>query len=134
MPVTREALSGIPAKSVDPLISPDGKMVVLQFALDAGKTVNISFDARHATALIHSLSALMTASLNVEDARFERMTAVTQATAHPTDEVGQIALGLIDDAGVPHYFSFPAGTSAALRSSLRFAESKSRSGVRIPRA
>jgi hypothetical protein len=131
-----EDISGILAKSVAPLIAPDGKTAVLQFTLDSGKTVNIAFDSDQAAGLLHSLGALMSSSLPTAPGGvgFVRMTQVTKVNAHPTEVAGQIALGLIDTAGIPHYFSFPAATSTALRSALRSAESNSKTGIRIPRA
>jgi hypothetical protein len=138
MPIAQEELAYVSATSVTPLISPDGKTVVLKYAMDAGQGVNIALDAEQSNELLRNLVQILSASLNnqtaIGGAGFVRMTPTNRAQARATDEPGQIALCLIDEAGVAHYYSFPSDTSAELRRELRSAENKARAGVRVPRA
>ncbi|WP_439406421.1 hypothetical protein ACNJX9_34085 [Bradyrhizobium sp. DASA03076] len=131
-----ESLAYLTASNAVPLVGADGKMIALQFTLGNGKIVNIGLDADAGARLAHDMTTALSASVNraAGGLGFTRMTPVTRVQAHPTDQPEEIALGLIDRAGLVHYFVLRKQTSSELRSSLRSAESKARVGVQIPRA
>ncbi|QOZ66577.1 hypothetical protein WN72_09465 [Bradyrhizobium arachidis] len=131
-------MSFLPAHSVDALLSADGKVVALKFTLDGGKSVSIGLDPEHASNLAQTVTALLSSSLNHQTAvggkGFVKMMPISRATAHATEQPGVVALGLLDGSGLAHYFVLQSETSSQLRSALRAAEAKSRTGVQMPKA
>jgi hypothetical protein len=103
MPVTSEQLPYILPTSAAPMMSQDGQTVVVKYALEGGKNVNIALDAQTSNELLRSLAELLSASFNNQTATggagFVRMISVSRASAKPTDEAGRVALCLIDELG-----------------------------------
>jgi hypothetical protein len=85
------------------MMSQDGQTIVVKYALEGGKNVNIALDAQTSNELLRSLAEPLSASFNNQTATggagFVRMISVSRASAKPTDEAGKVALCLIDELG-----------------------------------
>lgn len=129
--ISRSNEQVISADSAEILLSPDGRTVVLQYAVGEDK-INVGLPLDVTRDLLGRMMQVVSAT--PDGSGFVRLTPVTGANAHPTDIPDHFILTLLDELKLPHHFAFPAELSARLRPVLRNAEASSKRGVQTGRA
>lgn len=113
------------------MLSPDGQIVVIQYAV-GDKKITIGLPFEDTRDLLSRMTQVV--SVTPDGSGYVRMTPVTAASANPTDIPEHFSLTLYDDMKLPHYYAFPAELSAQLRPALRSAEAATKRGVKMGRA
>lgn len=136
---TSEQVGYYPCDGASVLVSPDGKTVLLELTLNSGQQkLCFGMDAKTVKKVTQDLARAASAKLGdttvVGGTGFVGMTPVLKASASATDEVGKVALCLIDQQNLAHYFLLQTQASTDLRTRLKAAEKVADKGVRLPRA
>lgn len=117
-------------KNADVLLSNDGQTLVVEYDIGASEPVRIGLPFDVAKDLFAKMSFVTSATIadktSTGGTGFVRMTPVTAADAQVTDIPDHLALTLIDESKIPHYFALPIDLSAQLRPRLRSAEGASK--------